>query len=159
MDHTSDSTLKIIQHILRRQSQHGKSSRRQPRIPSLISRRPVAAIVRLAVDLDRQPPVETGEVKHDLAQWMLPPEFEPAGPLAQCPPDQDFGQIAGPPLAFCQLVGGVAGGEHPSTTSLRLAVPLPVPGRFWGSVIHDLEPPRHGEGDRREAVVEGWAKG
>ncbi len=131
----SDSIFQLCQHKLCRQTQHPEPARRQPRIAPRIPFGPVTRIMRLPVNLYRQPSFETGEVEHDFAERVLPPEFVPAGAFAQLAPHQHFGQIAGAPLAFRYLKSGIACGEHPSTT-LR-AVPLPVPGRFLGGVIRN----------------------
>ena len=49
--------------------------------------RPIRAIMRLTINLDCQPPFQTGEIKHQFADWMLPPEPITTRPFAQLAPD------------------------------------------------------------------------
>jgi len=56
-----------------------------------IALRTVAAIMCLAVDLDRQPHCETGKIQGVMVQRKLLPKPESARSLSQLLPEQHFG--------------------------------------------------------------------
>jgi hypothetical protein len=108
----SNSPVEIGHHLTRRQPQHIKSLRRQIGIALPIPLWPITAIMRFAVNLDCQPPLQAGEIQRNLAQWMLPPELISPRPLAQFAPDQHFMKVARLPLVSGQLSRAGGGGEH-----------------------------------------------
>ncbi len=146
-DDGRDNIIQMRQNIARRTAKNLKTKRCQMGIPSCVAFRPVPAIMRLAVNLNGQSPFETDEIQDKLTQGMLPAEFVLAGTFTEFPPDEHFRQVSGSALSLCNFERGVARREDPSTTGLRPAVPLPVPGRYLGRVSHQQEPPRNGEGD------------
>jgi hypothetical protein len=149
-DDGRDNIIQMRQNITRRNAKNLKTKRCQMRIPSRVAFRPVPAIMRLAVNLNGQSPFETDEIQHEVTEGMLPAEFVLAGTLAEFSPDKHFRQVSGSALALGDFEGGGARCEHPSTTSLRPAVPLPGTGRYLARGTHQHEPPRHGEGDHAQ---------
>ena len=99
-----------------------------------VTRGLVAPIMDLAVDLDTEPRGQAGEVERTGQVGMLAAEFVPTRTLAEFAPEEHLGQIAGAAL-LAGMVDDLAGSAEserggPSTTPLRVAVPLPVPGRY-----------------------------
>jgi len=82
-----NNIIQMRQNIARRNPQDLKAKRCQMRIPLRVSLRPVAAIMRLAINLNGQSPFETDEIQHDVTEWMLPAEFEKAGAFTEFPPE------------------------------------------------------------------------
>jgi hypothetical protein len=87
LDDGGYGSFQILQHIARRQPYHRETLRRQIGIAPHIAPRPVPALMRLAVNLNRQPSFEADKIEHKLTQWMLPPKFITTRSLAQFAPD------------------------------------------------------------------------
>ncbi len=116
-------------HFTRRNAERLEPQRFQFDVSLGIPRRPVAAIMRLAVNLDRQARRQTGKVEAVRTNRMLPAEPIAPGSQPQGTPQHDLGRVPGPAFAAGELDGLPGCGEDPSTPRLRRAVPLPVPGR------------------------------
>lgn len=104
----------------------------QPCVAIRIAVRPVAHIVRDAVDLNRHASLGTEEVEHITSSRMVAAKLESARTCPQRAPQQAFGQAqlaAQSPCTFDRFSWSAQHGAHPST-ALR-AVPLPVPGRNY----------------------------
>jgi len=69
--------IDIAKTINRGNTHHFHSLRRQPRVPRPVTLRPIATVMRLAVDFDREPSVRAGEIQHIGARRMLPPKSQP----------------------------------------------------------------------------------
>ena len=95
-----DRRVKVLQDAGCRKPENRKTLRLQECITALIPQWPVAHVMGLAVDLDGNPPLQTGEIQNQFTERMVPPELESAGALAQFPPDQRFGKIAAAAFAF-----------------------------------------------------------
>ena len=94
-----------------------------------------APVMRLAIDFDRQPRRKADEVDRVRLHRHLLTELVTAGALAQFSPEENFGQahVLAQGARFADLPEWLPEDVRaPSTASLRLAVPLPVPGRFFG---------------------------
>jgi len=129
--------LQILQHVSRRNSEHGKSLPVQRRVPRAIAFRPVVAIVRFAIDLDPQSNFEAGEVDYVRSYRKLASEAKTVGPFAQLLPQQDFGQahVLAQAASCPDRLDWADGDKGDPSTMLRM-VPLPVPGRNFGVAIH-----------------------
>ena len=141
-----DYGVQILQHKGCRNAQDGNATRMQKGIAARIAVRAFTPIMGQAVNLDCRPPLQTDEIKDHFAQWVLAAELKATRSFAQFAPDQHFGQVAGAAFAFGDPECAVRGIQHPSTTRLCRAVPLPVPGRFFKRLIrhHILNTPKAG---------------
>ena len=152
-DDRGDSAGKVLKNVACRNTQHRKTTRTQERVTLLVTLAAVIALMCDAIDLDRQAPLEAREIERQSAQRVLPAKLVAAGALAQFPPDKDFGEVARAAFALGDGEGFASGGQHPSTTSRWLAVPLPVPGRSWR--VFPRLPVTARRTAARSAVVEG----
>ena len=134
-DDADDRAFQILEDDRRGNPQNGKPTRSQKSILAIVAFRSVTELVGSTIDFDGNAAFEANEINNDFAQRMLPTKLVATGSFAQFTPDQDFGQIPGATFAPGQAERLIAGGQHPSTTRLRRAVPLPVPGRCPGSAV------------------------
>ena len=106
----------------------------EQRISSSIAPRLVAERVPLPIDFDDQAPLQAGEIDRHFANGELLPEFELTGSLTELLPQQHLRQAQLPAQLACALNlldRCLKDAWAPSTTRLRRAVPLPVPGRIY----------------------------
>ena len=98
----------------------------QPPVPIRVPLGLVSAIMRLAVDLDRERGVEAIEVEYIGAGGMLPSELDAGGALAQFAPQQNLGQSHGP-AQFARLFhcSRWSRQHHASPSTMLRMVPLP----------------------------------
>jgi len=129
--------LQILQNVPSPNPEHRKSLSFQRRDPRAIAFRPVATIVRLAIDLDPQSDFEAGEVDYVRSNRKLAAEAKTAGPFAQLLPQQDFGQahVLAQAASCPDRLDRADEDKGDPSTMLRM-VPLPVPGRNFGVAIH-----------------------
>ena len=103
-------------------------------IPPVVALWTIAPVVRFPVHFDGEPGFEAREIEGVGSERKLPTEPEASRPLAKLLPKPPLGRahLASQPtrsldgLDHCPQHGGA-----PSTTPLRVAVPLPVPGRSF----------------------------
>lgn len=141
-DDASDSAFQIVQHVACRHPQHIEPLFDEPAIALLVAVGPVTTIVRLTVNFDGEPPFQAGKVESVGSDRMLSPKLEAARTEPERTPEQNLRKIARSALAFGQPEGSVARCENPSTKPLRVAVPLPVPGRYGRYIAHILNTPK-----------------
>ena len=154
-DDAADRSVYVGQDVAGRHSENAKAERSERQVTRGVSRRLVAARVMLAIDFDAQACGQACEIETVVAEWMLAPELEPARTSPQRAPEQYFGEVPTTALAARQRPSGGGGVEHPSTTRLRRAVPLPVPGRYLSTLGHIRNTPKRGAcstGALRQAV-------
>lgn len=84
--------LHIAKYLPRRNAHRLETLSAKPGIARFVARRPIAAIMRLAVDLDAKPRLQTGEVEHIPALRALLAKLEAVRPLSKLLPQQDLGQ-------------------------------------------------------------------
>lgn len=77
-----DRRVEVLQDAGCRKPENRKTLRLQECIAALIPQWPVAHIMGLAVDLDGDPSLQTGEVQNQIIERMLAPEFETGRTLA-----------------------------------------------------------------------------
>jgi len=85
-DDAKNHRFNIRQHFLCRDTHDHEPAIGEPGIAHLVKDRPIAAIMRLAVDLDNQPRRLAEEVRDIRPGRMLPAEFETARSLTQLAP-------------------------------------------------------------------------
>lgn len=154
-DDAAHRSADVGQDVAGRHSENAKAECSERPVTRGVSRWLVAACLMLAIDFDAQACGQAGEIETVVAEWMLTPELEPARTSPQRAPEQYFGQVPAAALAARQRSSGGGGVEHPSTTRLRRAVPLPVPGRYLLTFRHIRNTPKRGAcstGALRQAV-------
>jgi hypothetical protein len=135
-ENQSDRPLQVAEHLARRNAEGFEPSLRQPLGTPLVALRLIPHRMNLAIDFDRQPALETGEVEHETSHRELPPKAEFTRPLPKLLPKQHFRQGHAPAQVASETDVAVRCADcpvlHPRavgpSTALR-AVPLPVPGR------------------------------
>jgi len=96
---------RVLQTPLSRDPQHAYSLVLQPKRPHPIMLGPIAGVVRMPLDLDRQPRLGTEEIEHILTCRMLSPELQAFRPQFQLPPQQNLGQRHRLPQSRWQVRG------------------------------------------------------
>ena len=129
--------LKIIENVARRNPHGLKSGRGKNGIAIGVAAGIVPHRMRFAVDLDREALFEAGKIHDEPAARILPPEAEPAGPLTQLLPKQDFGQgevtaesAGGANVPIGRANGAMFRAPCVGPSTILWMVPLPVPGRI-----------------------------
>ncbi len=84
--------LWIAQHVGSGDAYHSYTSRLKPCILFDILRRPLATIMRFAIDLDDQPRCVAIEIRNVRSGRVLPAKLQATGPLPQHTPQQHFRQ-------------------------------------------------------------------
>jgi len=134
----ADDGVGIAEDVAGRNAESAESEFGETRIAGLIAGRPIPPIMRFPVDLDREPRLQACEIEDISIDRMLAAKFETTRPRAQNAPQQHLRKIAAATFPARANDGLARGVEHPSTTRLRRAVPLPVPGRYQGIARHHI---------------------
>jgi len=128
----TNNRLQIAKNLHRGNPTDARALASQPCIADFIPRRPIAAPVRLPVDLDHQAVTRAKEIKDVVASGVLVAKSQTGRTFAQRLPEKHFGQrhfapkLSGALLRVFRAVQHVA--RYPST-KLHL-VPLPLRGRI-----------------------------
>ena len=76
VNHVLQSSIEIVECVYSRNSQRFISELKQDRVPSFVTTWPIGKRMHLTIDLDRQPPLQTHEVKYVTGNWELPSKSE-----------------------------------------------------------------------------------
>jgi hypothetical protein len=137
-DDVAKHGVHIPEHVASRDAQDAEAFAPEHHLTRSVAARLIAEAVAFPVDLDDEPPFEASEVDGHFAEGKLLPELVAIRSFAKLLPEEDlrkthlFSQFT----CALHLLNGrsknlrIDPAWAPSTTRLRRAVPLPVPGRI-----------------------------
>jgi len=132
-DDKAKYSIHVLEYVTRGNADDAKSLTYEDRIARGISSWLIAIRVSFAIDFDDQPALKASKIDRHLADRKLPSELQSLRPLSKLLPQKHFRQAHLPPQrtsALYLLDWCLEDACAPSTTRLRRAVPLPVPGRI-----------------------------
>jgi hypothetical protein len=137
-DDVTKQGVHVPEHVTTRDADDAKACTSEHRVTGGIALRLISVAVALAVNFDNQTSLEAGEIDGHFAERELLPELVTVRAFAKLLPEQDFRKAHLLPQQSCALDLLDGGSKNrridpawaPSTTRLRRAVPLPVPGRI-----------------------------
>jgi hypothetical protein len=93
-DDRGDDRVQVRDDVARGKANGGNAESGECLVARTIAAEVVAALMYLAVDLDRESGAEAGEVERIFCDWIVSTKLEPAGTRPKCEPQALFRGIA-----------------------------------------------------------------